>query len=88
MSTPTVSSPGPLSRPLSRQTLVVTGVILAIVAAIVVLALTVSTTTRSTSPQVVQVTPRGVIAAQASDATHFGNQTTGTSNLSAGMGHR
>jgi len=39
MSTPTVSSPRPLSRPLSRQTLVVTGVILAIVAAIVVLAL-------------------------------------------------
>jgi hypothetical protein len=88
MSTPTVSSPRPLSWPLSRQTLLITGLIVAIVIAVTVLALTAGANTRSASPRLVGAAPRAVGAAQASDAAHFGNPSSGSSVLSSGMGHR
>ena len=93
MSTPTLSSQQSLSRPVSRQALVLTAVVAAIVIAVTVLALTVGGTTRSASHRLVQATPHVGLAAQASDAAHFGtthlgNPVNETSALSPGMGHR
>jgi hypothetical protein len=88
MSTPTLSSPQSLSRPVSRQALLIASVTAAIVIAVTVLVLTVGGTTRSGSHRIVQATPRVGLAAASSDAAHFGNPASATSALSPGMGHR
>ena len=89
MSTPSLTSPQTLHRPVSQRTVMIVGLIVALALAVTLLALAATTNARSVSPRLVPLTP-AALAYQAQAGHRDSSAPVVSAPLvpASGMGHR